>query len=378
MTFFHHTFSHSMSFLKNAELNELYISVFLRTLAGAIINIFVPVFLYQLGFSIGQIALFYIVNIVAMVLLYPFGFFLATKIGLKHLMAIGTFLFFGFYLILPLIENGLFYLLPALFHAVANIFYWSAFHTHLTRSVSKKHSAQELSLFQIISMLTTLLGPLIGAVLILFFSFNVTFVIVAFLLLCSVIPLFFTQESFLENPLSVRDFFSQLTTNRLLGHIGEGVENYSTLIIWPLFIYVIVQGVLSLGVIISLSALPIMWFVWRLSKQVDANPSRVLSKAVYASSFLYLLRPFIIHPIGLFIMNFLNNLTNHSVHLSFHKIIYSQAKKSVSYIYFREVFLGLGRVIVLFVLFVSNSFFATFFFAALGTLLCLCLVQKSN
>lgn len=371
MTFFHHPLAHSIRILRSAELNELYVSVFLRTLSSSIISIFVPVFLYQLGFSIGQIALFYAVDIAVMVLLYPLGFFLATKIGVKHLMAIGTFLFLGFYLLMPLVEQGLYYLLPAVINAIANMFYWSGFHAQVTRVVSKEHGGKELSLFQILSILATLLGPLIGAILILFFSFNTTFVIVSFIMLLSVVPLFFTQEYFLENSLTLKDVFSQITMNKLFGHIGEGIENYATIIVWPLFIYVLVQGVLSLGIIVSLSALPIMWYVWKVSAHVDKSPLQVLRYGVYASSFSWLLRPLILHPIGLFIMNFVNTLINNTIHVSFHKIIYLQAKKSVSYIYFREVFLGLGRIIVLAVLFISNSFFVTFFFAGVGTLLCL-------
>ena len=378
MTFFHDIIDDVSRFLKNINLNELYISLFLRNLAGSIINIFVPVFLYQLGFSLGEIALFFLVSISFMLFLFPLGFFLATKIGVKHLMGIGTLLLLSFYLMMPSVEHGLFYLLPALIQAASFAFFWSGFHARVTQSLSKNNAGSQLSLFQIVSILAMILGPLIGALFIFLLSFTFAFVMAAFLMLLSLVPLMLTKEYYLDKALRLKDFLSHLTPKRLLGHIGEGIEDYTSVILWPLFIFVVVQGVLSLGFIVSLSALPLVWYLWFVGKRVDAQPNKVLRLGVFSSSFITVLYPFILNPVGLFIMNFFNKVINQTIFLSFQNILYTQAKKSISYIYFREVFLGLGRIIVLLVLFVSNSFFVTFFFAALGTLLCLCLVQKNR
>ena len=48
-------------YFKNKEMDELYVSIGIKALAQSIIQIFIPIYLYKLGFSISTIALYYII-----------------------------------------------------------------------------------------------------------------------------------------------------------------------------------------------------------------------------------------------------------------------------------------------------------------------------
>ena len=52
--------SHFIHFLKNKEMNLLYLAIFFITLGDALISVFVPIYLYQLGYQVTQILYFYL------------------------------------------------------------------------------------------------------------------------------------------------------------------------------------------------------------------------------------------------------------------------------------------------------------------------------
>src|SRR3989344_2213516 len=75
---------HTHNFFKNKELNHFYLAVSIMTFADALINIFVPIYLYQLNYPIYKIIFFYFLVSLSFVIFSYHGAKIVSKIGVKH------------------------------------------------------------------------------------------------------------------------------------------------------------------------------------------------------------------------------------------------------------------------------------------------------
>lgn len=89
-----------LSILKKHELSELYVMMALRSLAMSLISIFVPIYLYTLGYGIPSIILYFITASATMVVLCPVSAKISSKVGIKHGMLFAFFLYFLHYVML--------------------------------------------------------------------------------------------------------------------------------------------------------------------------------------------------------------------------------------------------------------------------------------
>ncbi|MBP9827005.1 hypothetical protein KBC99_00830, partial [Candidatus Saccharibacteria bacterium] len=106
-------------YLHNRELDELYVSTFLKTLARSLVLVFIPIYLANLGFSVRIIALFYLFEFIGMILATPLGLWLNSKIGVKKTMAVADVIFIAYMVAISnLKELGLYLLVRTLFFAV--------------------------------------------------------------------------------------------------------------------------------------------------------------------------------------------------------------------------------------------------------------------
>ena len=75
---------HIIPFLKNKELNLFYLAITITTFVESMIGIFVPIYFYNLGYSIPLILLFFLLDALFYVIFaYPVAK-VVTKIGAKH------------------------------------------------------------------------------------------------------------------------------------------------------------------------------------------------------------------------------------------------------------------------------------------------------
>ena len=77
---------HIFHFFKNKELNELYLSIAVRSFALSVIGIFIPIYLLQQGIPLAQVLIFFaIVTGTMTVCTLPVAK-LASRFGFKHLI----------------------------------------------------------------------------------------------------------------------------------------------------------------------------------------------------------------------------------------------------------------------------------------------------
>src|SRR3990167_9426376 len=83
--------------LRNREISEIYAMMSLRVMAMSLISIFVPIYLYTLGYDIPSILLFFIVISMSHMLMSPVSAKISSKIGLKHCMLLSFLFYFLYY-----------------------------------------------------------------------------------------------------------------------------------------------------------------------------------------------------------------------------------------------------------------------------------------
>jgi len=356
--------------LKNIELDELYISVALKSLATSFIQIFVPIYLYQHGFGISEISLYYLIFFSTVAVLMPMSMRLNHQLGVKKVLSLGTVSLAGYYLILNYIST-IHYSLIAFTFGVSVALYFSAFHIIFSKYSDKSKEASEFSMVQMIIRIATTSGPLLGAIFVTEVSFTGLFMIVSGLLLVSVFPLFLTKDFKVKTPkFSIIRVFKADTWKKAVVYQACGILNIGTTIFWPLFIFLTLKTLFSLGFIASVTSLFLVIFLFIIGKMTDRHKEDVLGAGIIAHSLSWVTRLFFLTPIGVFVNNFFATLSQMMIEIPLSKKVYQDSKKAeniTDYFLFREFHLEIGRIAILVIAFFTGSIYWVFGLSMLVT-----------
>jgi len=172
-------------YLLKSEMNELYITYALRTFAISTIAIFIPLYLLQNGYDMFSVLTYFLfVILFGMTFCYYAFKYVAIK-GVKHAIVLSIpfviLYFLGLYnieLLQSWMDNEILLVWLALVVSFAGAFYFMAFHTDFARFSKQKQSAKQVSIAQALGIIASIIGPLFGAMIITYFSFQVLFIII--------------------------------------------------------------------------------------------------------------------------------------------------------------------------------------------------------
>ncbi len=341
----------TLHYLKNKELDELYVSFALKTLAIALINIFVPIYLFNLGFDISKIAFYYLILYLSISLFMPFGTYINSKIGVKKGMVLGTSFLILHFIFLNKVPEGMPYYIPAILYGINAAFYWAAFHFEFTKFSDDHKEASEISIINIVALAASAIAPLLGSLFITEISYSFLFFVVVGLLVLSLIPLFFTKDVKGEKPdFSLSKIMRSDSNSKAFSYMALGIIATSLLIFWPLYIYLQLGTVLSLGSIVTITGIIILAYTFFVGKWADRKENKILKLGMWTHAFSWITRIFFLSPVGIFFNNLYSSTTAVLLDISFNKLTYEQAKKTkklANYFIFREIFLSIGTVAIL-------------------------------
>ncbi len=364
---------HQYIYLKHQELNELYLSVFIKSLGDSLISIFTPIFFFSIGYSISKIALFNIIGYLSISIFLPLGIWLDQKIGIKKTLSIGLIFIMLYYLALTKLRTDVPFFLLAVFWGLSIALYYGAFNVELSRVLKIKTAGKSFSLFQILSILAGIVGPIIGALIINYRSYNSLFILVGLFYLFAILPLFKTKDYKLEKQtVSLKSLAKIDTKRKAINYQILGAIGVISAILWPIFIYSNHRNILTLGTIISLTSLILILFIFLEGKLVDTNHAKTFKYGIISHSPTWIIRLFLISPFGLAFSNLASSATYELIDLSFSKSVWKKASKIQNigeYFIFREANLEIGRIICLSFLFFGLSSVSVFIGASILTLL---------
>jgi len=365
------------------QVRELYLSVSIVTLAVAMVAIFEPIYLYQLGFSLQQILLFYLAVYVLYLVFVPLGAKFARRFGYEKAILVGSPFLALYYIFLFLIpQNPAFVGLAIAVFVLQKMFYWPGYLADFARFGRGSERGRELSNLLLVTMIMSIAGPLLGGALLAAWGFKVLFAVATIIILASNLPLLATPERFTPVPFSYfhsfRRLFYRENRRNFIGYLGFG-EELIVMVIWPVFIYTILTNFFEIGSVVALSTLATTVVLLYVGRMVDGDKGGrrpILKIGSLFSSGVWLLRLGVAGVVGVFVTDALGRTTKNVVVIPMMAETYDHANQTsiMKTVIFFEMSLIVGKILAILASLAvfqwfPESFSALFIIAALMTLL---------
>lgn len=359
-----------LEFLRNRELNEMYVSMFLRSLAASMIGIFIPIYLLQVGLPFQHLFKFFIILEISQLSFIIPSFFLSYKFGIKHIILFSNPFFIVFYLMLLTLENFNWPLwLIACVGGIGNSLFWSGYHSDFSLFSDKKGRGKEISFVEIITKLVGVIGPIISGVILTIYGFPLLFVLVSIIFLLSAFPLFLSKETKSRISFSLREIFSRKKIGDYIGFMSYGIESGVNIVVWPTFIFLLIfKEFYDVGFVTSISFALSLGFTFLFGEFCDLRRSLSIKLGSLSNFLAWVIRSIVKTPLQVFLANSFYGISIASLRIPFNAITYDRADKRSVFIMFREIFIHVGRLLLYSTLFFFPNFYLTFPIAMISSL----------
>ncbi|MDF1497869.1 MAG: MFS transporter [Patescibacteria group bacterium] len=356
--FIDHYLKHS---LRN-EISELYTSVAIKNFAFSMIAIFEPVYLYKLYNSLSIVFLYYLVAYIIYFFAIPLGAKAAAKYGFEHCIFYSIPFAILYFLALSQLPNyGFLIVFAIIFLNIYKALFWPAYHTDFAHYSSKGYKGRELGTLSLISTIVTIIGPVIGGIILSKFGFETLFIVVSLISLISVIPLFITREKFEPHIFSYKQAFNrflkpynQYKRKNSIAYFGYGEEIISA-VAWPIFIFLLIEKFYLIGLLMTvvvLFASISCLYVGKLSDTLEKEGRR---KLFFSSTIFYaitwFLRPFVVNWLGILLIDFISKGLRPGIYYPLLTFVYTGGGNNrgfLKYTVFYEMSLTVGKCATMF------------------------------
>ena len=340
-------------FLKNKEFNQFYLALFIMAFWEAMINIFVPIYLYNLGFEIHQILFFYFLVSLYFLIFSFLAAKIVSKIWDKHAIVLSSPFLIIFYigLIFEVPNIYIFYLLP-LFLSLRSVFFNYGYHLNFLNHSDQKSRGKELAFIGIIAILATIVAPYIWSVLA-DINFAIVFIVSSVLISIGTTPLLATKDNFekIEFSLSwiIKKIFSKPNRWNFISFWAYAVESVIWITVWPIFLVLIAWSLQKTWLLISASmlfSLLVFHVVWKLTDKFSKIKMLKLWTILYF--FAWLGRIFANTAYKVLFIDSYKNLSEKVLLLPWAAHSYDLAKRtnSFEFIVSREIIFNFIRVLI--------------------------------
>jgi MFS family permease len=254
---------------KWTKKSEFFTSISLQSFGFNFLQIFLPIYILKLGYSFTETCLFFILlNSVRI-----FGnifFYSLTRFGIKLLLALSYVLGIvgiGFLVIQANTTIGI--ALGMIMMGLANEIYWNARHLISCGVFDTKNLGKNVGLSIILVYITGALSPLLGGYIGEKFGINYVLITSAIFIVLAIYPLFKSPDIRYAKPKKTNYKF---TTKHALAYFASTFEA-RTLLIWPIFLYLLFGSVESVGFIMA-AGMAVTILVTKLSGALSDKGSR--------------------------------------------------------------------------------------------------------
>ena len=355
--------------LKNKELRDMYAAMGLKTLAISMVGIFIPLFLMtEQKLSLSSVITFYVINTVTYILSAPFSGKFASKYGLRKAAIITAPLFALFYFgIYNSVNLGLNINYLAVLLGITEAIYWVPFITHFIRSSDKKHRSEEVGFLSGSTMLSAMIGPFVGGLLITLYGFNLLFIVASIFLFLSIFPLLFTKEYHEPFKCDFRDLV-KISKKGALKIVSIGGIGIVEAVFWPIFLFAAVGMYAEMGLIFLIAEFTALAGAF-LFGSVENRKSlrRTLRIGGFLCALTWLSRIYFEGALILALLTIISSFLHEMVEVPFNTLAFDNVvkKKYLSeYVVFRGFMTGIGRLIVLALVAISLNVKSSFLASA--------------
>ncbi|MDQ5958657.1 MAG: hypothetical protein QG562_476 [Patescibacteria group bacterium] len=350
------------------DLSELYVTQFLRSLSLNLIGIFVPIYLFKMGFDISNIAIFYFIwFLVRPIMLYPMTRLIG-YLGPKHAMVfsvVAQIVYLTLVISIGTMQWPLWLL--AVFGSLSYGLYRMAFDIDFSKVKHRSHGGKEIGYMQIFERFGGIVGPIVGGLVAGFIDPRYTFALAIVILLGSLIPLLATAEPLKQRKhVIIKGFPLRRYRRNILASGAYQIQEITVLTIWPLFLgaFVIVNNTYQImGFLTAMGTVLAMLSALIIGKFVDNNKSKQLfNTGAYINSFILILQTMVTSALGVFVINFFREPLAAMYRIPFMKGRFDDADSAVGYriVYFMyiEYIIAIFNVILWSVIYLLSTYYS--------------------
>lgn len=340
-----------------SNLKKYNIFTFVTTFAKLLIEVFIPLILYNMNFTIKDIILFLIIKHALCTIFLPITKLVIKKKNTTFLMIISSILFTLSYIYLNFLTKNFFKLL--IFTTLLSMyltFYWVGRHTYALSIIEDKKATDNVSLYTIFTILGGLFSTYIGSILIEKTSYLFLSIIVLFLMLISIIPLTKIKSKKETNEIKLINIITSFPKRNYIFTFLDQLR-FVLVTIFPLYIYLnINKSYKYIGIINIVSGLGSIIYIYILKKLMDKNKSDYLSSSLLYLAITYTLKLFTKNNIIFLIIVFFEGIFRSVVDLITlrNTYVYSKNYTRLNYTIFTEGINNIGRVIILTLFYITN------------------------
>lgn len=340
-----------------SNLKKYNIFTFITTFAKLLIEVFIPLILYNMNFTIKEIILFLIIKHALCTIFLPITKLVIKKKSTTFLMIISSILFTLSYIYLNFLTKNLFKLL--IFTTLLSMyltFYWVGRHTYALSIIEDKKATDNVSLYTIFTILGGLFSTYIGSILIEKTSYLFLSIIVLFLMLISIIPLTKIKSKKETNEIKLITIITSFPKRNYIFTFLDQLR-FVLVTIFPLYIYLnINKSYKYIGIINIVSGLGSIIYIYILKKLMDKNKSDYLSSSLLYLAITYTLKLLTKNNIIFLIIVFFEGIFRSVVDLITlrNTYVYSKNYTRLNYTIFTEGINNIGRVIILTLFYITN------------------------
>lgn len=364
---------------------SLYLNRLLLQVAFNVVGIFFVIFLYvEFDHSISTVVAIFTVIHLTYAALAPLSARLLSVAGLKRMMMVALpFAFIAAFSLFfweksPLLVLGIYTVAIVLYKTL----YWVPYHIDFAQFTDRATRGRQITVFKNVSQIALAVMPAIGGFVIIFFDYDVLFLLSAALFLTAFLPLLFIKNTYETFSFRYGETWKRLVAkeNRslALAYFGDGAQSGITMIIWPIFIFILLGGeYATIGVISTLVLLGLIALRFVVGTIVDRwsrTKTLTIGSILYTSG--WLLKVFIETAFQIVLVDIYHKAGNVVNRLSFETSTYDAAADNGHYIdeftVLKEIALNGGRAIMLVVVGVGIAFLGikiAFVIGAIMTLL---------
>lgn len=340
-----------------SNLKKYNIFTFVTTFAKLLIEVFIPLILYNMNFPIKEIILFLIIKHALCTIFLPITKLIIKKKSTTFLMIISSILFTLSYIYLNFLTKNLFKLL--IFTTLLSMyltFYWVGRHTYALSIIEDKKATDNVSLYTIFTILGGLFSTYIGSILIEKTSYLFLSIIVLFLMLISIIPLTKIKSKKETNEIKLITIITSFPKRNYIFTFLDQLR-FVLVTIFPLYIYLnINKSYKYIGIINIVSGLGSIIYIYILKKLMDKNKRDYLSSSLLYLAITYTLKLLTKNNIIFLIIVFFEGIFRSVVDLITlrNTYVYSKNYTRLNYTIFTEGINNIGRVIILTLFYITN------------------------
>ncbi len=256
--------------------------LFVSTFARALIEVFISIYLYKNGFSIGSVLLFYLLeNLFALLISYCYVK-VGEKFGYSIVMCIGVLFFVLLQIFLNnIVHSDLYIVLISLLYSLYRRGYWVARRYYVTEVMPQNDSSKPFSVMVVVGEVASVLAGFLGGLLLdSFNAFSLT-IISSLLLFLSVTPLLFIRNKVTNRKIELIKNLKKYDKRNYLAFSLYEINNLLAFI-FPIFIMLYVKDTYMMaGSVNAVSSLAIIVFVLLYGRIIQKKNYFILSSVLF-------------------------------------------------------------------------------------------------